>query len=148
MCWVLYIAADEPLPLRAFDSEAPAFNVADLTEHELGVRVQFSKPHVYALGSHTRCGCGFDRGQAHPDRLEELAATRASLGALRDYLNEAMRVAGPVELYACWFGDQAAAPDHHLRLGPESFGPEMTWFPDRTFIELSARTESSGGAGL
>jgi hypothetical protein len=108
MCWVLYLAADRPLPLQPFDQRAPAFNVAELTSHEDGVRQQFSKPFVYSLGAHTHCGCGFDRGQANPD----------------------------LELFACWDGDQGAGPDHRWTRRVADFGSRMDWFPDRTFIEV------------
>ena len=136
MCWVLYLAADGVLPLRPFDPEAPAFNVAGLDEHDLPVRSRFGKRFVYRVGSQTLCGCGFDRDQANPDHPDELPATVASLGALREYLQEAVRTAGPLELYACWDGDQTAEPDHHLRLTPADFTPEMSWFPDRTFAQV------------
>jgi hypothetical protein len=138
MCWVLYLAADQPLSLRTFDPGAPAFNVAELTGRETAVRVQFSKPFVYSLGAHTSCGCGFDRGQAHPDRPAELEATEVSSQALRSYLDETLEVTGSVELFACWDGDQAAPPDHRWRLGVTDFSPYMAWFPDRTFIEVMA----------
>ena len=138
MCWVLYLAADHPLPLHVFDPGAPAFNVAELTGRETAVRVQFSKPFVYSLGAHTSCGCGFDRGQAHPDRPAELEATETSLRALCVYLGAALDVSGSLELFACWDGDQAAPPDHRWRLEVADFGRQMGWFPDRTFIEVIA----------
>jgi hypothetical protein len=122
MCWVLYLAADRPLPLRAFDPGDPAFNVAEPTGPETAVRVQFSKPFVDSLGAHPSCGCGFDRGQAHPDRPAELAATETSLHALGAYLRTAFEISGSLELFACWDGDQAAPPDHRWRLGVADFG--------------------------
>jgi hypothetical protein len=137
MCWVLYVAADRALPLRPFDPGAPGFNVADLTEHDAVVRAQFSKPFVYALGAHTRCGCGFDRGQANPAHPDELEATEASLRSLSAYLGEVLEWAGALELFACWDGDQAAVPDHRWKQSVASFGPEMAWFPDRTFVEVT-----------
>jgi hypothetical protein len=137
MCWVLYVAADRPLPLQPFDGRAPSFNVAELTPHEHVVRRQFSKSYVYSVGAHTLCGCGFDRGQANPDHPEELAATEASLVHLRSYLGEALRAAGPLELFACWDGDQGAEPDNRLKRQLSDFDERMDWFPDRTFIELA-----------
>jgi hypothetical protein len=143
MCWVLYVAADRALPLRRFDPAAPGFNVADLTEHEAMVRAQFGKPFVYACGAHTGCGCGFDRGQANPSHPDELAAAEASLRSLSAYLAEALEWAGALELFACWDGDQAAVPDHRWKYSAASFGPEMAWFPDRTFVEVTPRRTPS-----
>jgi hypothetical protein len=137
MCWVLYLAADRSLPLRPFYTGAPGFNVAEPTGREIEVRVQFSKPFVYALGAHTSCGCGFDRGQAAADQLGGLEAIETSLRALRDYLDEALELAGPVELFACWDGDQAARPDNRWKRSLADFSPDMPWFPERTFVEVT-----------
>jgi hypothetical protein len=137
MCWVLYLAADRPLPLRPFEPEAPALNVAELSPDELRVRRQFSKPFMYSVGAHTHCGCGFDRDQAEPDHPEELSAIEASLRHLGRYLADAVRVAGSLELFACWDGDQAAEPDHRWTCRLSDFDERMDWFPDRTFIELT-----------
>ena len=140
MCWVLYLACDQPLPLQPFDREAPAFNVAQLTPREEPVRGQFSKPYAYRVGAHTLCGCGFDRGQAHPDHPEELEKTEASLRSLYAYLSDALEDCHSLELYACWDGDQGAVPDHRWNRRLSDFGSRMSWFPDRTFIEVSAGT--------
>jgi hypothetical protein len=136
VCWVLYLAADRPLPLVAFDPAAPAFNVTELTGREVAVRAQFRKPFAYSAGAHTSCGCGFDRMQANPGHPEELAATERSLSALRDYLARAVEAAGPLELFACWDGDQAAPPERRLALTPDDFGPAMEWLPDRTYASV------------
>jgi hypothetical protein len=137
MCWVLYLAADQALPLLPFDPEAPGFNVTELTEREAVVRAQFSKPFVYALGAHTSCGCGFDRDQANPGHPDELKATVASLRSLKSYLGAAVDRAGALELFACWEGDQATAPDQRWKYTLSNFGSEMAWFPDRTFVEVT-----------
>ena len=136
MCWVLYLAAAQPLPLHPFVPDAPGFNVVPVSGSGAAVRAQFRKSFVYAVGAHTGCGCGFDREQANPNHPEELAAAKVSLGALRDYLGEALETAGPLELFACWDGDQAAAPDHHWTRRLSDFTTEMAWFPDRTFVEV------------
>jgi hypothetical protein len=137
MCWVLYLAAARPLPLQPFEQQAPTFNVAELSPGDDRVRRQFSKPFVYCVGAHTMCGCGFDRGQANPDHPEELPATEASLRDLCTYLAEAMRIAGSLELFACWDGDQDAVPDNRWKRRLSDFDERMDWFPDRTFIELA-----------
>ena len=143
MCWVLYLAADRPLPLRPFDPASPAFNVADLNGREVAVRAQFGKAFVYAVGAHTGCGCGFDRGQANPEHPDELEATETSLDALHAFLRDAMGVTGSLELYACWDGDQAATPDQRWHRRLEDFHRRMAWFPDRTFIEIRSGAEEA-----
>ena len=137
MCWVLYLAADRRLPQRPFDPTSPRFNVVEVAGREAEVRRQFSKPFVYALGAHTGCCCGFDRDQANPEHPEELAATEASLRGLREFLDVALETAGPLELFACWDGDQGAPPDHRWTRGVADFTQEMAWFPDRTFVQVT-----------
>jgi hypothetical protein len=63
MCMVVYLAADAPLPLISWDAQAPAFHVKALGSRDDPVRARFSKPHVYYVGSHEGCGCGFGYGQ-------------------------------------------------------------------------------------
>lgn len=139
MCWVLYLGSDVPLTRVEWDERRPAFNVQVCPETELSVARQFTKRHVYAVGSHTFCGCGFDRGQANPDQPDELAMTEGSLGRLQQYLREAVALAGELELYACWDGDQAAEPDHRWALTPDDVNPMMSWFPDRTYATVTRK---------
>ena len=112
MCWVLYLASDVPLPAIQWDSTRPGFNVEALPSSESRVRRQFSRRHVYIIGSHT---------------------------SLQAYLRRAIASAREVELYSCWDGDQAADPDHRLVLAADDVGPTMSWFPDRTYAIVSHR---------
>jgi len=138
MCWVLYLASDVALPSIGWDQEKPAFNVQAISPAESPVSRQFAARHVYAVGSHTLCGCGFDRDQASPQRPEELSDAERSLRSLREYLWGAVAIAGQLELYACWDGDQAAEPDHRWSLTPDDVSPTMRWFPDRTYATIAA----------
>lgn len=136
MCWVLYLASDVTLPAIGWDEGKPAFNV-EAIQAESPVSRQFARRYLYAVGSHTLCGCGFDRDQADLQHPEELRDTERSLGSLREYLREAVAIAGELELYACWDGDQAAEPDHRWSLTPDDVSPTMGWFPDRTYATIS-----------
>jgi hypothetical protein len=138
MCWVLYLASDKPLPVIPWDPGKPGFNVEEIARAESPVSRQFSGQYIYIVGSHSLCGCGFDRAQANPDHPNELVETEESLVALHAYLGNAVRIAGQLELYSCWDGDQAAEPDHRWVLTPEDITPTMGWFPDRTFAAVSA----------
>jgi hypothetical protein len=137
MCWVLYLASDVPLPTIDWDPERPAFNVESIPRSETPVSRQFARQHIYIAGSHTLCGCGFDRNQANPDHPEELPAAEKSLRALREYLRQAVAIASEIELYSCWDGDQAREPDHRWVMTPEDIRPTtMGWFPDRTYAAV------------
>lgn len=137
MCWVLYLASDVPLPTVQWDSRRPAFNVQQIPRAESPVSRQFARQHLYVVGSHTLCGCGFDRTQANLDHPDELVETEQSLGSLKTYLRDAVAMAGELELYSCWDGDQAAEPDHRWALTLDDVGPTMRWFPDRTYAAVS-----------
>jgi hypothetical protein len=136
MCWVLYLASDGPLPTMQWNPEKPGFNVQVIPRAETPVSRQFVRQHIYVVGSHTLCGCGFDRAQANLDHPDELPAAEESLRSLRAYLRDAVAIAGELELYSCWDGDQAAEPDHRWMLTPEDVGPTMGWFPDRTYAVI------------
>ena len=140
MCWVLYLASDVTLPAVGWNQEKPAFNVEPISPAESPVSRQFARRYLYVVGSHTLCGCGFDRDQADPQHRDELLDIERSLGSLREYLREAVAIAGELELYACWDGDQAAEPDHRWSLTPDDVSPTMGWFPDRTHATVSRPT--------
>ena len=119
MCMVLYVAADAPLPLVPWAADAPAFHVTVLPPRAAAVRAHFSKPHVYYLGSHEGCGCGFGYGWWDGEDPESSAQGRESVGRLGAYLAAVTQASGPVELYACWSGDEraAAAPERAVARG-------------------------------
>lgn len=139
MCLVVYLASDQPLPFIAWDENTPAFHVTEVREAELKVRQQFKKPHLYYLGSHTGCGCGFDDAQNNERNVDEHAATERTLNALGAYLAAAVATAGTLELYSCWDGDQGTQPDCRLELSPASFGAGMKWLAERTYVRISDR---------
>lgn len=59
MCMAVYLASDVPLPLIPWDEGNPSFNTMELSDYEQPFMEQFTKPHVYYLGSYTGCSCGF-----------------------------------------------------------------------------------------
>ena len=139
MCLVVYLAADAPLPLVPWDAECPAFHVAPLSPEETAVAARFTKPHVVYAGSHEGCGCGFDYGQWEGEKRDEVAAARASVRALGEYLAAATAAVGPVELYACWGGDQGLEPVGRIALTPADLGGAAFWFEERTLALFSPR---------
>ena len=141
MCWVLYVASDLPLPTISWNPEKPAFNVEAVEGSESPIRGQFTRRYIYIVGSHTYCGCGFDRGQANPDHPNELAEAERSLSSLQSYLRNALGFCGELELYSCWDGDQGAEPDHRWVLTPDDIVSTMGWFPDRTYAAVRSTHE-------
>ena len=124
MCMALYIAADTPLPEIPQTSPPAPLSVEPIEEADQAVRVHFSKPYVYFVGSHTGCSCGFQYG---PDAQDDLEG-RESVRQFGAYLAEAVARAGPLELYACWSGDEAERETTRTTVSPGSFGGDMTAF--------------------
>ena len=132
MCLAVFIASDHPLPLLPWSEREPAFSVAAVAEREHPVRRQFARAHVYSLGAHTGCGCGFS-----PEQEWDEPARRRSLAALANYVTAAVQ-AGPVELFVCWHdaAEYDAAPARRLRLAPRELAERDEWTAERSFVEI------------
>jgi hypothetical protein len=108
----VYLGADRPLPLLAWDEASPAFHVSELGANEVGVRAQFSFQHVYYAGSHECCGCGFQLGEVSELNAAEIPAKRESLRRLAEYIEAQLASGARVQFFACWSGDEASTPEH------------------------------------
>ena len=134
---MLYAASSLPLPIIPWDETQPALHVSEVTGDARAVARWFSRPHVYYVGAHTGCGCGFNSGAMALEELNDAAAVMQLLDALTDeqrrdflaeqdtrqrlsaYLADAGREA--VELYACWSGDEAETPKEGPTVPPAWF---------------------------
>ncbi|HEV2802074.1 MAG TPA: hypothetical protein VGW12_16485 [Pyrinomonadaceae bacterium] len=135
---MVYIAADEPLPLIEWQENVSVFCVTKLSEGEKRVHRQFSRPFVYYLGSYEGCGCGFsydDEPVEDEDDRRRDAAARESVRQLSKYLSDVVR-RGSVEMYACWDGDQEAEPEERLEVRPDFFGGETFAFKEKLFFKV------------
>lgn len=141
MCMALFAGADEPLAQIEWQESSPAFYVQPLSQTDESVRHRFTKAHVYYMGAHTGCSCGFNYGQIEPvtaeDHAEE-AAGRASVAALQQFLRQAVLRLGEVELFSSWEGDWAEEPERHLDVTPDWFGGEAFKLPERVAFRVRA----------
>lgn len=134
----VYIAADQPLTPLPWDEAHPAFHLATVDAADVSVRSQFTKPHVAYAGSHEGCGCGFQYGEYPECRdPDEAAAQRASLDQFAKYLAKESKHVGPIELFACWEGDQSAAVEHRRALTPLDLQSESFFFLQRELSLIS-----------
>lgn len=134
MCMAIHIAADQPLSAVDWDEAHPAFYVAVLQGSDVLVRQQFAKAHVMYTGAHEGCGCGFQYGES----LElcdpnEAVLQRRSLDQFAAYLQREVARVGPIELYACWEGDQQAPVEHRRILSPQALRQEDFFFLHKEF---------------
>jgi len=130
MCLGIYIATDRTIAEVPWDPSAPAFNLGPLSDREQPVRAQFSLPHLYYAGAHTQCACGFS-----PKEEADDVARRASLRALVAYLKPVAQN-GRVELFVCWDGDYAAAPQRRLQLPLDELEHDLRWLEERSLITV------------
>lgn len=130
MCMMIYLAAEMPLRKVAWNEAAPAFNTRPLIADEQRVRRQFSKPYLVYAGSYEGCGCGFQLGQYPSEYSEpaEMSHRRKSLHDFAAYLREEIPRVGGIELFACWDGDQEAAPEHRRALTPSALEADTFFF--------------------
>ncbi len=143
MCMMVYIAADFPLRVVAWNQADPAFYTKPLASDEERVRGQFSKPHLVYAGSYEGCGCGFQLGEypieySEPD---EISQRRRSLLEFAAYLRGELTRVGAVELFACWDGDQEASPEHRRSLTPSALESDDFYFLQK---ELSTIESDAG----
>lgn len=136
MCMMVYIAADNPLPLIEWQEDVTTFCVSRLAEDEKRVAKQFSKPFLAYAGSYGACSCGFSYG-ASPIETEkdakEDALGRESVRQLSEYLSELVRD-GSIEIFVCWDGDQESEPEERQSVTPDYFGGEAFGFKEKQFL--------------
>ncbi len=139
MCMMVYIASDCPLPTSEWDKAQPRFHVIELNERDEPVRLQFSKPCVYYVGSHEGCGCGFQYGQYEgiEDDPAQLASAQESRRLLAEFVSNALLHQPTVELFACWDGDQGAVPEHRVCLRPLDLIQKHTFFREKELLIIS-----------
>jgi len=140
MCMMIYLAADQPLRMLEWNEGDPGFHVSAPAPDEERVRCQFTKANLVYAGSHEECGCGFQYGEYSADNYEqsELEQRRRSLNQFAEYLRVELSRVGPIEVYACWDGDQETAPEHHRILTPSSLEADDFFFRQK---ELSTAVE-------
>ena len=139
MCMMAYIAADSPLEFIRWDENRPAFCVTELTEDDISVKKQFTKPFVGYLGAQTGCSCGFTYSEDqlllenNDDDRKEYAQSQESVRRLSEYLHGLVEF-GSVEIFASWDGDQESEPIERLDVTPEYFGGAEFAFGEKQFL--------------
>ena len=115
MCLAFYVAGREALPLIAWNRHTPGFYVEAIEGDDEVVRRQFTLSHVYYVGSHEGCGCGFFK---EGEVGEELGRVQENYRRLAEYLRQAQKQGGDLELFTCWEGDQGRSPGYRETLTP------------------------------
>jgi hypothetical protein len=163
MVWIGTAAAVPPVAKPTSPSEAAGYHYVEEVRTDAPIRARLASAHVTFVGSHEGCGCGYNSddlawqgiddvveatsllGAMTTDEREEFLAEQRSRARLRALVCAAL-ADGPVEIYACWAGDEDAVP-----CGEETIDP--TWLTDRTapleerFRYVVTVPVTSGGRG-
>lgn len=133
MCLAVYIASNKPLPLISWVEEKPAFYVAELSENEAAVKIQFKYQYIYYAGSHEGCGCGFFKdGEVG----EELALVEVNYKDFSAYLKKAKELGASIQIFSCWEGDQTSEPEYKEEISEESLNEEQFEFKEKVLYQI------------
>ncbi|MEO0560231.1 MAG: hypothetical protein AAF170_18855 [Bacteroidota bacterium] len=137
---VLYLGTDAQLETTEFSPDAPAFYIGTPSAHwvtpgiasetEAAVREHFSTPHVYYLGSHMNCGCGFGYGldpewyewaAEFPDQVDLDPQEAISRRQLVELLQSLVEAKHNVEVFVSEGSFLNEPPDYRNQVSPEAF---------------------------
>ena len=119
MCYEIYIASDKPLKTIDWDENNRKLNVNKIDSKDKIIKKIFSKPHIYYIGSHLKCGCGFFyESSLTPDCDEREVAKQViqSQKELKKYIRQSLGKCKEIELYVSWEGDKEKDPLKTIRL--------------------------------
>lgn len=135
MCLAVYLASDKSLPLIAWSQEKPSFYVEELTSAEESVKTQFETPHIYYLGSHEGCGCGFFKTGQGWDILG-LDQAQDNYAQLASYLKKAQSPDSRNQIYVCWQGDENTEPEFRKQVDLQQLIEKSFEFKEGTLYEI------------
>ena len=123
MCYAVYIGTDSPLQTSEWDKDDRKYHLKDLTEKDLPVRSNISKPYIYYAGSNLGCGCGFFTNSLldpnDPEEMQRHEEAQASLKALASLIRDNLVLSETVEMFVTWEGRQAEPPARRRIMSPE-----------------------------
>ena len=141
MCFVLYIAADCPVPSLPYDEGDRNVHTRELNEYDAGITSQFSKKFQKYVGSDQGCGCGFrhvsyQNGQWPEEDLIDVIEdpderSHKNHQQLRSLLAELLSKTDEVELYGCWDGDFTEITGGHTVIPLEKITENEFHFRER-----------------
>ena len=128
MCTCVYLASTIPAPLIPPESSTH-LSVTPVdpsgSAHRSLVKI-LSHPHLYFVGAHSGCGCGF-QGK-HLEHAPDADDTRTSRLLLSRYLADQLKAGAHLQIYSCWAGKE-----RHPARAQRSFTPEA--IAQHSFVE-------------
>ena len=148
---MVYLGCDSPVPT----SKGDWITVENLSEEDAFIRQWFSKKHVYFIGAHTGCSCGFPSVSAtepmdYYDGLfdeedeEERQKDIRSMSALIDLLRTLTTTNETVEVLPAWYNNLGSAPRGRLRVDVTVLEPGKAFFNQDYIYEMKAEQSGAG----
>jgi hypothetical protein len=142
---MLYAGTFHAIPRKEFEKKSPDISVKGLTEHDISIKVHFSKPEVQNIGSTASCGCDFPNVllqdgewpssveyERDPEQLETERVNREGLVNLLRHTGEQ-----EIEIYTLWYGSFTDPPIIHESVPLERILDTDFRFKERGFYQVS-----------
>ena len=100
---MIFIGTIEQIDEKQWDEQSPAFYLQQPTEEEKAIFKNFTKPHVYSVGTHRGCSCDFISYSNISN--EEYRSERLAFASV---IEHQLRKGNEVEVHCCWAGDYEA----------------------------------------
>jgi hypothetical protein len=132
-----YVGTSTPVDTSRWNKNDPGFYISSLEPRYEGVRRHLVAPHVYFVGSHTGCGCGFRKANGfESDDPEEFKATREDHAAFARFLRGLPLQSDVVQIYVCWDGDEGLPSESHRTITPEDIARNDFGFLERELLTV------------
>jgi hypothetical protein len=136
---MIYVASARPLKIISYQTARPTFAVNEFEgRHLQSVQDQFLKRYIYSMSSSQGCGCAFKAKVRGTFGEAEYSDDTEDRRLLVQYLIDALQHQPSVELFACWNGHEAAAPEHHAQVRPSDLFDSEQYFKEMQLLLVSA----------
>lgn len=137
MCYVVYLGTNKKVIASQWDESKPSFFVEKIPSNELeSLKNQFSMKHIYYVGSHTHCGCGFSYDEEFNKEIEDINDSKNDVLKFNELLKEILNTSNECEVFLCWSGDEDEKPECSEIVGPDFF-LKGDWVEDKpTFYKV------------
>jgi hypothetical protein len=127
MCYCVYIGVNEVLQEEEFVPNETTLYFEKPQEEDLQLlRDKFSQPHIYYVGSETKCSCGFDFSSAfyhQPEWVSKKSSPERLLDFIKDWTKKE-----DLEFYCCWAGGQETKPEEFSEMDAGTIFLEKNYF--------------------
>jgi hypothetical protein len=123
--------------------------VEELPADRAAVAAHFATRVVRYAGSFEGCGCGYNSCFKHPWEPPTDPGTLERAGKeSRRLLREYAEKHGVRQIYACWNGDEALAPESRTQIAPPALEDPTFPFTERVMLEIVPGERPAAAPGV